>query len=65
MEKLEILDILLDIRKIGCCNMIDRNCIIRVLKAAGENEAVDYIENLSSEEFFRLLSKDLSDYIRI
>jgi hypothetical protein len=64
MEKLEVLDILSIVRDEGCCNMLDRNCIIEVLKAAEENEAADYLKSLSSQEFVSLMSKDFSDYIK-
>ena len=64
MEKLEVLDILSIVRDMGCCNMLDRNCIIQTLKLANENAAVNYLENLSSKEYVSLLSKDLSDYLK-
>lgn len=65
MEKIEVLDVLSIIRDEGCCNMLDRNCIIQRLKSANEHEAANYLKNLSSQEFVSLLSKDLSDYIKI
>ncbi|MGK7949912.1 MAG: hypothetical protein AB4368_14285 [Xenococcaceae cyanobacterium] len=64
MEKLEVLDVLSIIRDEGCCNMLDRNCIIQRLKSANEHEAANYLKNLSSQEFVSLLSKDFSDYIK-
>ena len=64
MEKLEVLDILSIVREEGCCNMLDRNCIIQKLKLANENEAANYLKNLSSQEFISLMSKDFSDYIK-
>ena len=64
MEKLEVLDILSIVREEGCCNMLDRNCIIQRLRLANENEAANYLENLSSTEFVSLMSKDFSDYIK-
>ena len=64
MEKLEVLDILSLVRDMGCCNMFDKNCIIKTLNLAGENEAVDYLKSLTPEEFVSLLSKDLRDYLR-
>lgn len=63
MEKLEILDILSIIRIEGCCNMLDRNCIVQRLISAKEYKAVKYLQNLEPGEFFSLVAEDLADYI--
>lgn len=55
MEKSEILELLLEIKEIGCCNMFDRNCIYQTLKLAKEHEAAEYLKNLTSNEFVSLL----------
>ena len=64
MEKSEILELLLEIKEIGCCNMFDRNCIYQTLKEADELEAAEYLEKLTSKEFVSFLSKDFSDYLK-
>lgn len=64
MEKLEVLEILSSVRNIGCCNMLDKICIIQTLKLASENEAANYLENLSYKEYVSLLTKDFSDYLK-
>lgn len=64
MEKLENLPFLSIIKQAGYCNMLDRNCIIQALQLADENEAANYLKNLTSEEFFSLLTKDFSDYLK-
>jgi hypothetical protein len=64
MEKLEVLDVLSIVRDMGCCNMLDRNCIIQTLKSANEHEAANYLKGLSSQDFISLMSKDFSNYIK-
>ena len=34
------------------------------IELANENEAANYLKNLSSQEFVLLMSKDFSDYIK-
>jgi len=55
MDKLEVLDILSIVREEGCCNMLDRDCIIQRLEIAQENEAATYLRSLSFSEFVALL----------
>ena len=64
MEKLEVLELLSEIKEMGCCNMFDRNCLYKTLKAAGEPETAKYLKNLTSSEFVTLLSKDFSNYLK-
>ena len=64
MKKSEILELLSEIKEMGCCNMLDRNCLYQTLKAAGELKAAKYLKSLTSSEFIVLLSKDLSNYLK-
>ena len=64
MEKLEVLELLSEIKEMGCCNMFDRNCIYQTLKTAKEHKAAKYLNNLTSSEFISLLSNDLSNYLK-
>ena len=64
MEKLEVLDILSIVKDEGCCNMLDRDCIVQTLKSADEDEAAHYLKSLTGEEFVSLLSEDFSDYLK-
>lgn len=64
MNKLEVLEVLSLIKDLGCCNMLDRSCLIQALELANEHKIANYLKNLTSQEFIFLLAKDFSDYLK-
>lgn len=64
-EKIEVLTVLSIIRDIGCCNMFDRSCIVKALKLVNENKVANYINSLSSQDYYSLLSQVKSEYLRV